>query len=128
MIAKECVVCDFKYVYLYITRIKVGIGMHRAWSHFAVYSMFQEECAILRGERTVHIITISSLVSRYKCRHMPKTSELIDGRYGEKYKRARSIFCVGITPVTLTSFWCLYIGCLLVNLNPIAWAADCRPV
>jgi len=57
----------------------------------------------------VHITTVSHLVPQYKCTHIPKTSELIDSRYGVKYKTARNIFCVGFTPITVTT------GCLLLR-------------
>jgi hypothetical protein len=50
-----------------------------------------------------------------KCRHIAKTSELTDSRYGEKYKMARSIFCGGITPIIVASFCCLSTGCLLIR-------------
>jgi len=33
-----------------------------------------------------YITTVSHLVPQYKCRRIPKTSELTDSRYGEKYK------------------------------------------
>lgn len=91
--------------------------MHCAWSHFALYRLFQEESPILRGERTYYYCT-KFIVSEYKCSHIVKTSDLIDGTYGEKYKMAQSIFCVGFKPITATSFCCLSTDCLLIRHIP----------
>ena len=66
------------------------------------------------GRRLYYYCT-KFIVSQYKCSHIVKTSELIDGTYGEKYKMAQSIFCVGFKPITATSFCCLSTDCLLIR-------------